>query len=169
MFHPQNETQPVYDEARRDITDPTGMPAMPGVAGLYDLEPLAAAGHIPNLFDMLWTAYTRHLKLKLDERRASGHKVVSLEDALKNAPASHFLQFCTNYLTEHRPVQQFPADANLGFMLSNNVRALLCPAVSYGYAGQGGQMQDSHDVGVTRGHSQPGLNGVVNDGSIPII
>jgi hypothetical protein len=176
LYYPQNPHYEPHDPRMRpDILDPRQMQQMPGVGGLHEQEDLEEqhqdthTGAIPSLMDLLWMAYGRHLKLKLDERRASGQKAVSLEEALRRAPASHFFDFCCDYLSRHRPVQQFPSDANMGFMLSNNRRALLCPPVEGGYSGAGGQMQDAQAVGVTQGRSQPGMGGVFNDGGIPII
>jgi hypothetical protein len=127
------------------------------------------AGQIPDLLHLLWSAYVDELRRKIDERRARGRQSKSLQEALQDAPAHHFVAFCEGYLSRHRPVQQFPADGNLGFLLSNNVRALLCPAQQGAGAGPGGQMQDAGAVGVTSGEGQPGMGGISGTGGIPII
>ena len=154
-----------------DIFDRSGMAQMPGIRGFDDpyAQPQQQGG-IPCLMTLLWEAYARHIKLKLDARRAKGLSANTVENALAQAPATHFLEFCEAYLNKHRPVQQFPGDANLGFMLSNNVRALLCPPVPGGFAGAGGQMQDGGAVQVTHGQSQPGMEGIIqDDGGIRVI
>lgn len=71
--------------------------------------------------------------------------------------AAGFLAYARDYLSNHRPVQMFPADGNMGFQLTNNLSALLCPATD---AGQGGTMQDAGAVPMTHGYSQPGQEGV---------
>ncbi len=146
-----------------------GMQAMPGVAGMHDFgsQP-SQQGGVPDLFSLLESEYKRWLDLKIRERRASGKPTLSLEEALKKAPHSSFVNFCKEYLAQNRPVQQFPADANLGFMLSNNLRAVLCPH-SGGHVGYGGGMQGAGDVQITRGESQPGMHGVTDGGGIGII
>lgn len=144
-----------------DRFDPANMAQMPGIPGFQAAQP---AGGVPHLLDHLWAAYAQDIQRKLEQRRRRGQAAKTLAEALRAAPATHFWSFCVHYLDEHRPVQQFWGDANAGVMLSNNQRVLLCPPVDGGHAGAGGQMQDAGDVGVTHGRSQPGLDGVVDEG-----
>ena len=95
--------------------------------------------------------------------------VGSVEEALKKAPATSFRAFCDDYLARNRPVQQFPADANVGIMLSNNIRVVVSPRLPGEFAGYGGSMQHSGDIKISTGESQPGLDGVVQEGGIKII
>jgi hypothetical protein len=70
--------------------------------------------------------------------------------------ASTFWEFCAEYLDNNRMVETWPADSNIGIKLSNNVRVLIHPV---GKA-DAGQMQSTDSVGVTKGDSQPGHEGV---------
>lgn len=157
------------------MTDPfdvNSMQHMTGLPGMHDRPHSAGEVHpggVPDVVSLLWSEYERHIQRRLDDMRARGKEPKGLDRALVDAPATHFVEFCRAYLGRHRPVQQFPADANAGFMLSNNVRALLCPPIPGGHAGPGGRMQDAGAVGVTHGRSQPGLDGVIDDGGIAII
>lgn len=163
--------------------DPRSMPQMAGVPGMHD-QPSpydrSSAGQVPWLMDLLRIEYGKFLRESIYRRRAQGQATISLEEALEKAPFQSFFNFCVRYLAAHRPVQSFPADANIGFMLSNNVRAVLCPHVPNAYVGPGGQMQgqeqgaygpmqSSGAVPIAHGLSQPGLDGALNDGGIPII
>jgi len=67
-----------------------------------------------------------------------------------------FLDFCKTYLSDNRVVQNFPADANHGVVLSDNTRCMICPEVN-----MSGTMQASSAVGITTGESQVGQEGVI--------
>lgn len=167
--------------------DPVNMAHMSGIPGFRQNSPYPAGyttqaqapvdpysnprsqGTIPDLMTLLKEEYARYLSFVIAQRQRAGQPTIDLEEAMTKAPFHSFFVFCTRYLNKHRPVQQFAADANVGFMLSNNVRATLCPPVQGGYVGYGGQMQDAGDVGVTHGLSQPGMEGVVDGGGISII
>ena len=71
--------------------------------------------------------------------------------------AEDFSLWCENYLNEHRTVENWPADSNIGVRLSNNERAVIHPNAP----ASGGTMQDSGAVSVTEGQTQPGQEGVV--------
>ena len=72
--------------------------------------------------------------------------------------AQLFWEFAAEYLEKNRTVENWPADANIGVRLSNNMRMLLHPATAEGT----GQMQDSGAVGVTEGQTQSGQEGVID-------
>jgi hypothetical protein len=115
-------------------------------------------GGLPHLVQFLWDAYCVYLQEQLDLRRVEGKTTVSLEDAKKKVPAVHFGQWATKYLTENRVAETFFVDANCGVRLTNNKMAAICPGAEIR-----GTMQDSHDVAVTTGRSQPGNNGVTDE------
>lgn len=141
------------------------IPSMSGIGG----QPFDAGG-INGLVATLWAAYEDSVRVRLDDMRAAGHRTAEFKDAIRRAPATDFFKFCQDYLAENRPVQTFAADSNVGFMLSNNVRAVLSPPLEGEFRGYGGYMQDAGDVGITRGSGQPGLGGVVGgDSGLKII
>jgi hypothetical protein len=79
------------------------------------------------------------------------------EDHGRDGTVAEFIEFCNEYLDRHRTVQTYPADANIGIVLANNVRLLVHPPSG---AGMGG-MQNSGAVDVTEGKTQPGQEGVL--------
>lgn len=78
----------------------------------------------------------------------------------------NFVEFARKYLDEHRTIETWPADSNLGIRLSNNVRLILHPGTGVESTGA---MQDSGAVQITEGQSQPGQEGVIGDGSVRVI
>lgn len=68
-----------------------------------------------------------------------------------------FRDWAVRYLAEHRTVENFPADNNIGIKLSNNKLMLVHPPTDAG----SGDMQDSGAVPVTEGRTQKGQEGVV--------
>jgi hypothetical protein len=152
--------------------DPLGMHGMQQMSGVgFQDQPLqdSYVGGIVDLMTYLKQEYIQFLNLEIEKRKARGMKTMSLEEAITITPFDSFFKFCRQFLSRHRPVQSFPADANQGMMLSNNARIVLCPAAQGDFAGYGGSMQHSGDINITQGQSQPGMNGVVNDGGIKII
>jgi hypothetical protein len=105
---------------------------------------------VPTLMDHLHEQFMEGRAI--DEKAAEEDENVVLGDAL---PA--FLRFAKSYLDQHRTVQTYPADANVGIVLANNTRLLIHPPSG---AGMGG-MQNSGAVDITEGQSQPGQEGVV--------
>ncbi len=163
--------------------DPVGMQGhmhnqMPGIGyqqaqpNPYASQGLAADGGISDVFTLLHEEYRAFVALEIEKRQAIGQKVaMTLEEAMTKAPFTSFFNFSRRYLAQHRPVQQFVADGNVGVMLSNNKRVLLCPAMQGGFAGHGGSMQHSGDINITPGQRQPGMEGVIpqGDGGIRVI
>lgn len=108
---------------------------------------------VPTLLD--------HLKAKYDEDTSEPDApLMKIED-----PVERFVEFCRQYLDQHRTIQTWPADANVGIVLANNTRLLVHPPSG---AGMGG-MQDSGAVDVTEGKTQPGQEGVIPGGDEKII
>lgn len=104
----------------------------------------------PHLMQHLWNEYKRWLEAKRQQLLAQGLKsVLSLDEAVRKAPATSFVRFCVDYLRDQRPVELFALDANYGFRLSNNVSVALCPGIE-----SSGPMQDAQAVAVTEGIGQ---------------
>lgn len=148
-------------------------PAQPGqgavaVSGddanpLFDGHAYTTGGGLPHLMELLRSEYRRYLQGEIDRRQRLGQRTISLQEAMTKAPFDNFYNFCVQYLTHNRPVENFFVDMNHGLKLSNNARVVVCP----GTAVQG-TMQDSGAVGVTQGLSQPGMGGVLPGGGIGI-
>lgn len=131
---------------------------------LFDPANYTTAGQ-PHLVEHLWGKYRQHLQELIDERKKTKPDTVSVEEALKRATAMHFMAFCTKYLMDARPVENFFVDMNHGVVLSDTSRVVISPGFDLR-----GTMQGAGAVGVTAGATQPGLQGVVlNPGSIGII
>lgn len=122
--------------------------------GLFD-SLAHTQGNMPHLMQFLWDNYVRDLAERIEKRREAGQEAVGVEEASRRATARDFVRFCADYLAEHRCVQTFIIDANVGLVLSNHASVALSPGVQIR-----GTMQDSRAVPVTRGESQPGLGGV---------
>ena len=115
-------------------------------------------GGMQHLIQHLWDEYLVSLESAIEERKKAGRAMVTIEKAKKLAPAADFIVFASKYLAEHRPVETFYVDANMGIRLSNQT----CVALSPG-ADIRGTMQDANAIGVTEGRSQANLNGVIAD------
>ncbi len=120
-------------------------------------------GGMPHLIQHLWDEYQKYLIEQLEERKKAKKPTVSLEEAKKKAPATHFATWASDYLKEFRPVENFFIESNCGVRLTNN----MCVAISPGTVIQG-TMQDSHSVPVTEGKSQRDMNGVIDSPSLRI-
>lgn len=123
---------------------------------LFDSFSHTTGGGLPTLMEVVQQAFEDHLKSRLEALAAEGHKTVTFEQAKRKATLAMFLTFAGRYLAEHRVVETFAVDANVGLVLSNQVRCVACPGLDIA-----GTMQDSDAVGVTQGVSQPHLQGVV--------
>lgn len=131
-------------------------------SGLFD-DIQHTQGGLTHLMQYLWDAYCSYLQEEIDKRKEEHKPVVSLQEAKKKAPASHFANWCTEYLKENRPVENFFIDGNVGVRLTNN----MCIAISPGTHIQG-TMQESGAVPVTEGKSQRDMNGVIDTTSLRI-
>lgn len=130
--------------------------------GLFD-SIAHTQGGVTHLTQLLWDAYVERLRGRIEDRKTQGKPAVTLEEAIRRAPATDFAKFCADYLAVHRPVQSFFIDENLGILLRNQMSVALSPGVEVR-----GTMQDSGAVQVTEGMSQEGLNGVVNASNLSI-
>ncbi len=129
-----------------------------GSGDLFD-STLHTQGGLNHLMQHLWDAYCLHLQEEIGKRNAEGKLTVTLDHAKRKAPATDFAKWASDYLKEMRVTESFFIDGNLGVRLTNNVCVAVCPGVEIR-----GTMQDSHAIPVMEGRSQPGNNGVVNDG-----
>ncbi len=130
--------------------------------GLFD-EISHTQGGMNHLMQYLWDAYVRHLETELEARVAADKPAATLQQAKKNAPASHFAKWAADHLRENRVVENFFIDANHGVRLSNNACLAICPGTVIQ-----GTMQDSGAVSVTQGRSQRDMDGVVGTTSLRI-
>src|ERR1019366_8357843 len=79
-------------------------------------------GNMPHLLQYLFDKYVGHLQ-RLIAERSETHKnedVISIEEVIKKIPAVNFVKFASNFLKEHRVVENFFCDSNHGLRLSNN-------------------------------------------------
>jgi hypothetical protein len=111
---------------------------------------------MPHLVQLLWDRYLEHLAKEIETRKEKGLGAVPLPEAIRRAPATHFVEFAANYLKRNRVVENFFVDENHGLRLSDNTTCVVCPGTNVQ-----GTMQDAGEVGVTRGESQPGNEGVI--------
>lgn len=132
-------------------------------AGNHFDDVIHTQGGTPHLVQYLWDRYVSHLETQIKERAARGEPVVSLAEAKKKAPATHFATWAADYLRQNRVVEHFFIDENHGIRLSNNA----CVAVSPGTIIRG-TMQSSHAVEITSGLSQTDMNGVIESPSLQI-
>lgn len=123
-----------------------------GPGGLFS-EP----GQLTHLMQHLWDRYKLHLEVLLGTRAGRGQKVPTLDATIKKAPAIHFAEWATQYLTDNRPVETFFSEGNVGLRLTNNVLVVLSPGEEQT---KPGTMQQSASFSVTEGRSQPGNEGV---------
>ena len=130
--------------------------------GLFD-ELAHTQGGMAHLLQHLWDAYVSYLREQLEERQKQGQAVVSLAEAKKKAPATHFAKWASDYLKENRVVENFFIDANHGVRLSNSVCVAICPGTAIQ-----GTMQDAGAIGITEGRSQRDMNGVIDTPSLRI-
>lgn len=80
-------------------------------------------GEMGNMRLLQSAAEPLHLMQLLWEEWLKGH-----EDQGERANnAYEFARWCKGYLSNNRPVRTFPADANLGVVLSNNVQFIISP------------------------------------------
>lgn len=127
---------------------------------LFDSTAHTQAG-LPHLIQYLWDQYSLSLQTTLEERATAGKQTVTLEEAKKKAPATHFADFATRYLEENRVSQSFFIDANHGLLFDNGVTVAVCPGINVQ-----GTMQDSGSVAVTEGKDrQQGPAGVARGNS----
>lgn len=132
-----------------------------GADALFDSTQHTTSG-APHVSQFLWDRYKDHLAERIEERIAKGLATITLEEAIKKAPAVAFIKFCAGYLAEHRVVQSFFVDMNHGIQLDNNERFVICPGTEIR-----GTMQPSHSVDITESRSQ--MDGVRrNDISVQI-
>lgn len=133
------------------------------------LDPLAdpitqSQGGVPHLLEYLWARYREFLKDELDGRAEAGKPAGTLEEALRRAPATSFVRWASDFLRDNRVVEAFFIDDNHGLRLTDNALVAVCPGVDLR-----GTMQESRTVAITSGRSQPGLEGVKDQGGqIPI-
>lgn len=114
---------------------------------------------MPHLLQYVWDKYVAFLREEIEKRRGSGQKTIPIMEAIQKAPAVSFLRWGSDFLKEHRVVENFFVDMNHGIRLSNNDCIVVCPGLPVQ-----GTMQDSGAVQVTEGKSQSGQEGVFNPG-----
>lgn len=117
----------------------------------------------PDLLRHLWKVYAKDIKKRLRLRAKEGKSTVTLEQALKLAPAADFVKFARSYLNKHRVVENFPDDANHGVKLSNDSTCVICPRINVR-----GTMQGTAAHAITPGLDRAGRKGTRSGGSVPI-
>lgn len=134
-----------------------------GGSDLFD-STMHTQGGLPHLMQYLWDAYVVHLQKQLEKLTESGKTAVTIDEAKKRAPATHFAVWATEHLKEVRVTESFFVDANHGLRLGNNAMVAVCPGAEIR-----GTMQEANAVQVTKGESQPHQHGIVgNDGALRI-
>ena len=121
---------------------------------MFDPVAHSQAG-LPHLLAYLVQQYRAHVQQINITRQAQGQPLADPEATLR--AAQPVMEFFTQFLTHHRPLQVFPIDMNYGVLLDNNDRIALCPGVT----DIQGTMQDSGAISLSDGRSQPGQDGVV--------
>jgi hypothetical protein len=106
---------------------------------------MVTQGGLPHLMQYLWDKYTAYLQAELEKK----DNKVPLDTAKKKAPAIHFAQWATDFLTETRPVETIFIDGNVGVKLTNNDSIAISPGTEIR-----GTMQESNAIQVTEGKSQ---------------
>lgn len=109
-------------------------------------------GGLPTLVQVIEQALNKDIQERLERLKADGRKVITLEQARRRVTLAMFGKFAADYLAENRVVEVFAVDANVGLVLSNHVRCVVCPGTDVA-----GTMQESGAVGVTSGRSQAGM------------
>lgn len=109
-------------------------------------------GGLPTLMQVIDQALSKDIQERLERLQATGQKVMTLEQARRKVTLDMFKKFAADYLAEHRVVEVFTVDANIGLVLSNHVRCVVCPGTDVA-----GTMQDSGAIGITAGRNQAGM------------
>lgn len=110
-------------------------------------------GGSDNLIQHLWDQFVLlYLKPKIEDMEAQGKPTVDLETAKKKTPATVFLNWAFEYLTNNRVTESFYVEANHGVRLTNGASVVICP----GGGEQRGTMQDSVAIAITEGLDRPG-------------
>lgn len=112
----------------------------------FDSVRLTTGGGLPTLHEVLVAAFREQLQGRMNELAAAGREVATLDEVMGRVTLRAFSAFAADYLAENRVVETFAVDANVGLLLSNQVRCVVSPGVDVT-----GTMQESAAVGITTG------------------
>ncbi len=125
-------------------------------SALFDEIKHTQAG-MPHLLQYLWNRYVLHLQEEISKRQEAKQPTVTIQEALKRAPAISFVTWASDFLKETRVVENFFVDANHGIRLANMDAMVICPGTTIQ-----GTMQESGAIAITEGKSQADNEGVFN-------
>lgn len=94
---------------------------------LFDPRGGQPANGVPHLLEHLWALYTRKIEDDILARREAGLPAVTLDEALRRAPAHSFYKWATDWLDENRVSSQFFLNDNLGLRLTNGDSVAVSP------------------------------------------
>ncbi len=127
---------------------------------MIDTSQVTTAG-LPTLLEHLKKVFLARLEKRLEAERARTNKdaptKMDVLDVFRRCSPLLFLEFCDEYLKTNRITETFAVDSNVGVVLSDLSRCVICPGTEVD-----GTMLDAGAVAITEGRAARNKEGTDN-------